>query len=79
MNTDGAKTGFALRITKAVVDAVGIPVIASGGAGSMQHFADVFTQTGCDAGLAASIFHFGEIPIPQLKQYLHQQQIPVRL
>jgi cyclase len=79
MNTDGAKTGFAVRIIKAVVDGVGIPVIASGGAGAMQHFADVFTQTGCDAGLAASIFHFGEIPIPKLKQYLHEQQIPVRL
>jgi cyclase len=79
MNTDGAKTGFDLPITKAVVDALDIPVIASGGAGSMQHFVDVFTQAGADAGLAASIFHYGEIPVPKLKQYLATQQIPIRL
>jgi cyclase len=79
MNTDGAKTGFDLPITKAVVEAVDIPVIASGGAGTMQHFVDVFTQAGADAGLAASIFHYGEIPVPKLKQYLATQQIPVRL
>jgi imidazole glycerol-phosphate synthase subunit HisF len=79
MNTDGAKTGFDLPITKAVVEAVDIPVIASGGAGTMQHFVDVFTQAGADAGLAASIFHYGEIPVPKLKQYLATQHIPVRL
>jgi cyclase len=79
MNTDGAKTGFDLPITKAVVEAVDIPVIASGGAGTMQHFVDVFTLAGADAGLAASIFHYGEIPVPKLKQYLATQQIPVRL
>jgi cyclase len=79
MNTDGAKSGFAIEVTKAVNEAVNIPVIASGGAGSMKHFTDVFRQTGCDAALAASIFHFGEIPIPQLKSYLRSQQIPVRL
>ena len=79
MNTDGAKSGFAVEVTKAVNEAVIIPVIASGGAGSMQHFTDVFTKTGCDAALAASIFHFGEIPIPQLKSYLRGQQIPVRI
>lgn len=79
MNTDGAKTGFDLPITKAVVDAVDIPVIASGGAGTMQHFVDVFTLAGADAGLAASIFHYGEIPVPVLKQYLSTQNIPVRL
>lgn len=79
MNTDGAKTGFAIDVTRAVNEAVHIPVIASGGAGSMEHFTDVFRQTGCDAALAASIFHFGEIPIPQLKSYLRGQQIPVRL
>lgn len=79
MNTDGAKTGFDLPITKAVVDAVDIPVIASGGAGTMQHFVDVFTLAGADAGLAASIFHYGEIPVPVLKQYLATQNIPVRL
>jgi cyclase len=79
MNTDGAKTGFDLVITKAVVDAVDIPVIASGGAGTAQHFVEVFTQAGADAGLAASIFHYGEIPVPALKQYLAHHQIPVRL
>jgi cyclase len=79
MNTDGAKTGFALAITKQVNEAVGIPVIASGGAGTMQHFSQVFEYTGCDAALAASIFHFGEIPIPQLKAYLRGAKIPVRL
>lgn len=79
MNTDGAKTGFDLPITKAVVQAVDIPVIASGGAGTKQHFVDVFNEAGADAGLAASIFHYGEIPVPELKQYLATQQIPVRL
>ena len=79
MNTDGAKTGFALDITAQVAAAVGIPVIASGGAGAMHHFAEVFTQTVAEAALAASIFHFAEIGIPALKQYLAQQQIPVRL
>jgi imidazole glycerol-phosphate synthase subunit HisF len=79
MNTDGAKTGFDLPITKAVVEAVDIPVIASGGAGTMQHFVDVFTQAGADAGLAASIFHYGEILVPKLKQYLATQHIPVRI
>ncbi|MES2775742.1 MAG: imidazole glycerol phosphate synthase subunit HisF [Bacteroidota bacterium] len=79
MNTDGAKTGFAKSITKRVVDALNIPVIASGGAGAMEHFKDVFQEAGADAGLAASIFHFGEIPIPDLKHYLYSQQIPVRL
>lgn len=79
MNTDGAKTGFDIAVTKAVVDAVKIPVIASGGAGTKQHFKEVFEQAGADAGLAASIFHFGEIPVPELKQYLHAQEIPIRL
>lgn len=79
MNTDGAKTGFDLPITKAVVQAVDIPVIASGGAGKKEHFVDVFNEAGADAGLAASIFHYGEIPVPELKQYLATQQIPVRL
>jgi cyclase len=79
MNTDGAKSGFDLAITKAVADAVNIPVIASGGAGKMEHFKTVFDETGADAGLAASIFHFGEIPVPQLKRYLHDQNIPIRI
>ncbi len=79
MNTDGAKSGFAVEVTRAVNEAINIPVIASGGAGTMQHFKEVFTQTGCDAALAASIFHFGEIPIPDLKSYLREQKIPVRI
>lgn len=79
MNTDGAKNGFAIAITKQVVDAVNIPVIASGGAGTMQHFKDMFEESGADAGLAASIFHFGEIPVPKLKQYLLEQGLPIRL
>ncbi len=79
MNTDGAKTGFAKEITRAVCAVINIPVIASGGAGSMVHFKEAFEQTGCDAGLAASIFHFGEIGIPELKNYLRGENIPIRL
>ncbi len=79
MNTDGAKSGFAIEVTKAVNEAINIPVIASGGAGAKQHFTDVFRKTGCDAALAASIFHFGEISIPDLKSYLHTEKIPIRL
>ena len=78
MNNDGTKNGFALEITEAVCKAVSVPVIASGGAGSMDHFAEVFTVTNASAALAASIFHFGEIPIPTLKHYLQEQKIPVR-
>ncbi len=79
MNNDGTKNGFAIDITDTVSQAVNIPVIASGGAGTMQHFAEVFTQTKASAALAASIFHFGEIPIPQLKEYLRERNIPVRI
>jgi imidazole glycerol-phosphate synthase subunit HisF len=78
MNHDGMKIGFALDITNAVSQAVNIPVIASGGAGTMEHFKEVFTQTKASAALAASIFHFGEIPIPDLKNYLQTEKIPVR-
>jgi cyclase len=78
MNNDGTKSGFAIDITRSVSEAVNIPVIASGGAGTMKHFAEVFTQTKAGAALAASIFHFGEIPIPRLKAYLKTQQIPIR-
>lgn len=78
MNHDGMKTGFALDITNAVSQTVNIPVIASGGAGTMEHFKEVFTQTKASAALAASIFHFGEIPIPDLKNYLQTEKIPVR-
>ncbi|MDR2816499.1 MAG: imidazole glycerol phosphate synthase subunit HisF [Proteiniphilum sp.] len=78
INNDGAKYGFAIDITAAVSEAVHIPVIASGGAGTPEHFAEVFTQTKASAALAASIFHFGEIPIPALKHYLKTQNIPIR-
>jgi len=78
MNNDGMKTGFALDITNAVSLAVNIPVIASGGAGTKEHFKEVFQQTKASAALAASIFHFGEIPIPDLKNYLQTEKIPVR-
>lgn len=79
MNNDGTKNGFAIEISKAVSETVSIPVIASGGAGTIEHFADVFNQTKVTAALAASVFHFGQIPIPELKKYLATQNIPVRL
>lgn len=78
MNNDGTKSGFAIDITRDVTAKVNIPVIASGGAGLKEHFKSVFEETGCSAALAASIFHFGEIPIPQLKEYLKTQNIEVR-
>ena len=78
MDADGTKAGFDLAMTKAVTEAVGIPVIASGGCGSLAHFAQVFEETGCDAALAASLFHFGELTVHQVKDYLRTQQIPVR-
>ena len=78
MDCDGTKDGFALDITRAVSQAVDVPVIASGGAGQMHHFLDAFRQGLADAALAASIFHYGEIPIPTLKAYLRQHGVPVR-
>lgn len=78
MAHDGTKGGFALDMTKAVSEAVSVPVIASGGAGKMDHFLNVFTIGAADAALAASVFHFGEIPIPSLKNYLFDHGIPVR-
>ncbi len=78
MAQDGTKQGFAIALTAAVSDLISIPVIASGGAGNAQHFAEVFTEGRADAALAASIFHFGEVPIPALKAYLKTQNIPVR-
>jgi cyclase len=79
MDTDGAKTGFELNITKQISSAVDIPVIASGGAGTMEHMKDAFTIGGAEAALAASIFHFKEIDIMDLKRYLKSNNIPVRL
>jgi cyclase len=78
MNNDGTKSGFAIEITDAISKAVNIPVIASGGAGEKVHFKEVFEQTKASAALAASIFHFGEIPIPELKIYLQQENIAIR-
>lgn len=78
MNNDGSKNGFALEITNAISKAVSIPVIASGGAGNAQHFVELFTKTEVSAGLAASIFHFNEMPISELKNILKTQNISVR-
>ncbi len=78
MNNDGTKSGFALDITRQVAQSVSVPVIASGGAGQEQHFIDVFTQTQATGALAASVFHYGQIPIPKLKEILKNNQIPVR-
>ncbi|NEM98731.1 imidazole glycerol phosphate synthase subunit HisF [Pontibacter burrus] len=79
MNNDGTKAGFALDITADVAQAVTVPVIASGGAGTMQHFADAFQVANADAALAASLFHFRELEIPNLKQYLKTQGVDVRI
>ena len=79
MDGDGTKAGYDLKLTKAVADAVMIPVIASGGAGKPSDFLDVFKETGADAALAASLFHFGEIEIMELKRYLKENLISVRL
>ena len=79
MDHDGVKQGFACDALKQLHDALSIPVIASGGCGAMEHFKDAFTMGHPDAALAASVFHFNEIAIPALKQYLHAQDIPVRL
>lgn len=79
MDQDGQKTGYDIELTKAVSENVGIPVIASGGAGKAEHFVDAFTTGKADAVLAASLFHFNELPVPELKKYLNQQGISVRL
>lgn len=78
MDCDGVKEGYDLELTRAVSESVGVPVIASGGAGQLSHFYDAFTDGKADAVLAASLFHFGEISIPQLKDYLAGRGIPVR-
>ena len=78
MDCDGQKTGYDIELTKAVSEVVGVPVIASGGAGALEHFYDALTVGKADAVLAASLFHFNEIPISDLKAYLQKQGIPVR-
>ncbi len=79
MNHDGTKNGYAIDITRTLSEMLPIPIIASGGAGKPEHFVEVFTEGKADAALAASIFHFGEIRIPELKKYLKEKKIPVRL
>lgn len=78
MDADGTKAGYDLEMTKAVCDLVNIPVIASGGAGSVDDFADVFAATGCDAALAASLFHYGELTIDEVKDAVRSRGIPAR-
>ena len=79
MNCDGTKNGFDVELTKKVTESVNIPVIASGGCGKLEHFLDIFNKSGCDAALAASLFHFRELSIRQVKEYLRENGIPVRL
>ncbi len=79
MDCDGTKAGFDLELTKAVSDSINIPVIASGGAGNMEHFKDALTIGGADAALAASLFHYKELEIVDLKKYLRNEGVPVRL
>jgi len=79
MNHDGTKAGFANKELAKMSEMLSIPIIASGGAGNMDHFVDVFTEGKADAGLAASIFHYKEIAIPDLKHYLQSKNIPIRL
>lgn len=79
MDTDGTKNGFDIELTKRISDIVGIPVIASGGAGKLEHFSEVFEKTGASAALAASLFHYHELEIKQVKAYLASAGQPVRL
>lgn len=79
MNADGTKQGFEIELTRSISERVNVPVIASGGAGTMEHFTEVFEAGKADAALAASIFHFREIEIPTLKKYLREQNVEVRI
>ena len=79
MDADGTKNGFEIELTRKISESVNVPVIASGGAGNTEHFVEVFEQGKADAALAASIFHFREIEIPQLKKYLAENKITVRI
>lgn len=79
MDCDGQKNGYDIELTHAISTSVGIPVIASGGAGRKEHFYDAFTKGAADAVLAASLFHFNELPIPELKKYLREKGISVRM
>ncbi len=79
MDHDGTKAGFAEGLTSMLSRDLGVPIIASGGAGTMEHFLEIFERGQADAALAASVFHFGEIPIPDLKAYLKKQGLPIRI
>ena len=78
MDADGTQAGYDIELTRTIADAVNIPVIASGGAGRLEHFAQALTQGRASAALAASLFHYRQLSIPQVKQYLKDQDIPVR-
>ena len=79
MDRDGQKTGYDIELTRTISENAGIPVIASGGAGKAEHFLDAFRAGKADAVLAASLFHFNELPIPELKKYLKENDISVRI
>jgi cyclase len=79
IDADGTKAGFDLEITRRISESVGVPVVASGGAGSLEHMAEVLLEGNADAVLAASIFHFGEYTVSDVKKYLVSRNIPVRL
>jgi cyclase len=79
MDRDGTKAGYNIELTRAVSNAVSIPVIASGGAGTMEHFHDALTVGNADAALAATLFHYNEMRIADLKRYLHDRSVPVRM
>ena len=79
MNSDGTQEGFSVEFTREMGRSIPIPIIASGGAGTMDHFVEVFEKGEADAALAASVFHFGTIPIPDLKKYLSEKNIPMRI
>ena len=79
MDHDGTKKGFAVELTRLLADTLPVPVIASGGGGTMTHFTEIFREGKADAALAASIFHFREIPIPALKAYLKNEGINIRI
>ena len=78
MDTDGVQNGFAMDVTRTIADLVPVPVIASGGAGKKEHFKEILTDGHADAALAATLFHYGILPIPELKAYLRQEGVPVR-
>jgi cyclase len=79
MDADGTKAGYDIKLTDAVAKIVNIPIIASGGCGNLEHFYNIFAQSGADAALAASLFHYRELSIKQVKEYLKERRIEVRL